>query len=103
VLRHIIKLFYKSREIFVQENRFITRFSVENFVGRSPYEVRDLDGNVVVAASKRLTKRKAQKLLDEGLEWVEYPAEVLIERHLSTPIFDPESGEILYDGVNQIG
>ena len=98
----IIKLFYKSREIFVQENRFITRFSVENFVGRSPYEVRDLDGNVVVAASKRLTKRKAQKLLDEGLEWVEYPAEVLIERHLSTPIFDPESGEILYDVVTQL-
>jgi DNA-directed RNA polymerase beta subunit len=98
----IIKLFYKSREIFIRDNRFITRFSVENFVGRSPYEVRDLDGNVVVAASKRLTKRKAQKLLDEGLEWVEYPVEVLIERHLATPIFDPESGEMLYDVVTPL-
>jgi len=27
---------------------------------------------------------------------------VLIERHLSTPIFDPESGEILYDVVTQL-
>ena len=98
----IIKLFYNSKEIFIRDNRFITKFSVENFVGRSPYEVRDLDGNVIVAASKRLTKRKAQKLLDSGLEWVEYPVEVLVERHLATPIFDPESGEMLYDVVTPL-
>ncbi len=98
----IMKLFYKSKEIFVKENRFITRFSVEDFAGRVPYEVRDLDGNIIVAASKRLTKKKAQKLVDRGLEWVEYPIDVLMERHLSTPIFDQESGEILFDVVTPL-
>jgi len=98
----IMKLFYKSKEIFVQDNRFITKFSVEDFTGRSPYEVRDLDGNIVVAASKRLTKKKAQKLYDAGLRWVEYPLEILIERHLSAPIIDQESGEILYDVVTPL-
>ncbi len=98
----IMKLFYKSKEIFVKDNRFVTKFSVEDFAGRVPYEVRDLDGNVIVAAAKRLTKKKAQKLVDSGLEWVEYPLEVLMERYLSTPIFDQESGEILFDVVTPL-
>jgi len=41
-------------------------------------------------------------LLNSGLKWVEYPAETLVERHLSQPIFDPESGEILYDVVTPL-
>jgi DNA-directed RNA polymerase beta subunit len=98
----IMKLFYKNKEIFVKDNRFVTQFSVKDFAGRSPYEVRDLEGNIIVAATKRLTKKKAQKLIDEGLEWVEYPLEILIERHLSAPIFDQESGEILYDVVTPL-
>ena len=98
----IMKLFYESKEIFVKDNRFVTRFSVEEFVGRAPYEVRDLDGNIVVAAAKRLTKKRAQQLIDDGLEWVEYPLEVLVERHLSAPIIDQESGEVLYDVVTAL-
>ncbi len=98
----IMKLFYKSKEIFVRDNRFVTKFSVEDFVGRVPYEVRDLDGKIIVAAAKRLTKKKAQKLVDSGLEWVEYPIDVLMERHLSAPIFDQESGEILFDVVTPL-
>ncbi len=95
----IMKLFYVSKEIFVKDNRFVTKFSVNDFVGRAPYEVRDLDGNIVLAASKRLTKKRAQKLIDEGLEWVEYPIEVLAERHLARPVIDQESGEVLFDVV----
>ncbi|HHH51723.1 MAG TPA: DNA-directed RNA polymerase subunit beta, partial [Campylobacterales bacterium] len=98
----IMKLFYDSKEVFVKDNRFVTKFSVEDFAGRAPYEVRDLDGNIVVAAAKRLTKKKAQKLIDDGLEWVEYPLEILIERHLAAPIIDQESGEILYDVVTPL-
>lgn len=98
----IMKLFYESREIFVRDNRFVTKFSVEDFAGRAPYEVRDLEGNIIVAAAKRLTKKKAQQLIDEGLEWVEYPLEVLIERHLAKPIVDQESGEVIYDVVTSL-
>ncbi len=98
----IMKMFYESKEIFVKENRFITKFSVEDFSGRAAYEIRDLNGEIVVAASKRLTKKKAQKLLDDGLEWVEYPLDVLIERHLSRAVIDQESGEILFDVVTPL-
>jgi len=52
-------------------------------LGRSLMRVRGLDGYCVVAVQET-HKRKGTKALDDGLEWVEYPAEVLIERHLST-------------------
>ena len=98
----IMKLFYTGKEIFVKENRFVTKFSVNEFSGRAPYEIRDLDGNIVIAASKRLTKKKAQQLLDDGLEWVEYPLDILVERHLAAPVIDQESGEVLFDVVTQM-
>ena len=95
----IIKLFYTTKEITIKDNRFIVKFDVEDFFGRAEYDVKDIDGKIVVNAGKRLTKKKAQKLIDEGLEWIEYPLEVLMERHLATPVIDKESGEVLYDVV----
>ena len=38
-------------------------------------------------------------MVDEGLEWIEYPLELLMERHLATAVIDQESGEVLYDTV----
>ncbi|HIP29012.1 MAG TPA: DNA-directed RNA polymerase subunit beta, partial [Sulfurovum sp.] len=98
----IIKLFYSTKEITLKDNRFLVKFDVNDFIGRADYDVRDIDGKVVVNAGKRLTKKKAQKLIDEGLEWVEYPLEVLMERHLATPVIDQESGEVLYDVVTPL-
>ncbi len=93
----IIKLFYTTKKIVFKDNRFLVKFDADDFIGRVEHDVRDIDGNTVVNAGKRLTKKKAKKLLDEGLEWVEYPLEVLMERYLAAPVIDQESGEVLYD------
>jgi DNA-directed RNA polymerase beta subunit len=98
----IIKLFYGTKEITVKDNRFLVKFNADDFSGRADYDVKDMDGNTVINAGKRLTKKKAQKLMDEGLEWVEYPLEVLLERHLSSAVIDQESGEVLYDVVTPL-
>jgi len=95
----IVKLFYATKEITIKNNRFLTRFNPNDFTGRSEHDVKDINGKTVVNAGKRLTKKKAQKLIDDGLEWIEYPLEVLMERHLATPVIDQESGEVLYDVV----
>jgi DNA-directed RNA polymerase beta subunit len=95
----IVKLFYNTKEITIKDNRFLTKFDPSDFAGRADYDVKDIDGNTVVNAGKRLTKKKAQKLIDDGLEWIEYPVDVLMERHLATPVIDQESGEVLYDVV----
>jgi len=98
----ILKLFYPTKEISIKDNRFLTRYNPEDFAGRTEYDVRDIDGNIIVAAGKRLTKKKAQKLVDDGLEWIEYPIDLLMERYLAKPVIDQESGEVLYDVVSSL-
>ncbi len=98
----ILKLFYATKEIVIRDNRFLVRYNPEDFGARADYDVKDIDDNLVVAMGKRLTKKKAQKLLEDGLEWIEYPLDVLMERHLAKPIIDQESGEVLYDVVTQL-
>jgi DNA-directed RNA polymerase subunit beta len=95
----IVKLFYSTKEVVIKDQRFLTKFDPKDFTGRADYDVKDMDGAVIVHAGKRLTKKRAQKLIDEGLEWIEYPLDILMDRHLATPVIDQESGEVLYDVV----
>ncbi len=51
---------------------------------------------------KDLLRKKHKNFIEDGLEWIEYPLEVLMERHLAKPIIDQESGEVLYDVVTPL-
>ena len=98
----IIKLFYPVLTIKIKNNKFLTEFVAEDFTGRVEYDLIDNKGNLVIAAGKRLTERKAKALAEGGLKLVEYPVELLMERHTATSIFDPESGEILFDALTEL-
>ena len=98
----IIKLFYPIVNIKIQDNKFLTKFNPEDFTGRIEYDIKDEKGNVVIAAGKRLTARKSKALVEGGLDLVEYPLELLMERHNASTIFDPESGEVLYDALSPL-
>jgi DNA-directed RNA polymerase beta subunit len=98
----IIKLFYPTKEIYIKDNRFVTKFDPKEFKGRWDFDVKDIDGNIIVSAGKRLTRRKLDELIENRLEWIEYPIEILMDRYLASPIIDSESGEILYDSVSQL-
>ena len=98
----ILRLFYPVKSVKVDNNRFIVPFNEKDFEGRAEFDVKDLDGNVVVASGKRLTKKKIKKLVEGGVEWVEYPIDFLLERYLASPVVDSESGEVLYDTANPL-
>ena len=98
----IIKLFYPIVNVKIQDNKFLTKFNPEDFTGRIEFDVKDEKGNVIIAAGKRLTSRKAKALVEGGLNLVEYPLELLMERHNASTIFDPESGEVLYDALSPL-
>jgi DNA-directed RNA polymerase beta subunit len=98
----IIKLFYPTKEIFIKDNKFLVKFDPKDYAGRADFDIKDIDGNLIVAAGKRLTRKKAQKLAEEGLEWIEYPVEILMERYLAKPIVDMNSGEVLFDAVTAL-
>ena len=98
----IIKLFYPILNVKIKNNKFLTKFNPDDFTGRIEFDVKDEKGNLIVAAGKRLTDRKAKALVEGGLDLVEYPIELLMERYTANTIFDPESGEVLFDALTNL-
>ncbi|AQW81752.1 DNA-directed RNA polymerase subunit beta [Campylobacter pinnipediorum] len=98
----IIKLFYPIQTLNIKNNKFLTPFNPDDYVGRVEYDIKDENGNVVHQAGKRLTKKKIDKLIEDGLKTVEYPIEGLIGRYLASPLVNAESGEVLYDTLSQL-
>jgi len=98
----IIKLFYSVVNVKIKNNKFLTEFVAENYTGKVEYDLIDDKGNLIIAAGKRLTTRKANALAEGGLKFVEYPVELLMERHTASAIYDPESGEVLFDALTQL-
>jgi DNA-directed RNA polymerase subunit beta len=98
----IIKLFYPVLNIKIKNNKFLTEFNPDDFTGRIEFDLKDEKGNLIVAAGKRLTARKAKALVEGGLKLVEYPVELLMDRYTANGIFDPESGEVLFDALTNL-
>ncbi|MEO1923095.1 MAG: DNA-directed RNA polymerase subunit beta [Nautiliaceae bacterium] len=91
----ILKMFYPLVDIYVKNNMFLMPTS-QLEVGKFDYDLKDENGNVILPAGKRLTKRKLKEI-QEKYEFVEYPIDLLLDRHLAEPIYDPLTGEILFD------
>jgi DNA-directed RNA polymerase subunit beta len=98
----ILKLFYPIQTIKISDNKFSMEFNPKDYASRISYDLMDMDGKILVASGKRLSAKKAQKLIDDGLTEVEYPLEVLLERYLAEPIIDPYTGEVLFDTMTHI-
>ena len=98
----ILKLFYPIQTVSIEDNRFTMAFNPKDYASRISYDLVGLDGKVLVNAGKRLSAKKAQKLLDDGVEYVEYPLEILLDRYLAEAIVDPETGEVLFDTMTHI-
>ncbi|MGH1600354.1 DNA-directed RNA polymerase subunit beta [Campylobacter majalis] len=98
----IIKLFYPIQTLYIQKNKFLTKFNPDDYIGRVEYDIKDKDGKVLHEAGKRLTKKKADKLIEDGIGMVEYPIESLLNRYLASPLVDNESGEVIYDTLTQL-
>ena len=98
----IVKLFYPMQTLKIQNNKFLVEFNPDDFTGRVDYDIKDEDGNILHQAGKRLTKKKADKLIEDGVKFIEYPLETLVNRYLASPIIDKDSGEVLYDTLTQL-
>ena len=99
----IIKLFYPIKTIYIKKGKFLTDFNPDEYsIGRVDYDIKNEKGEILHLAGKRLTKKKADKLAEDGLKFIEYPAEILAERYLSDPIINNESGEVLFDTLTAL-
>jgi len=98
----ILKLFYPTQTIKIKNNKFLVEFNEDDFSGKIEFDLRDEKGNLLIAAGKRLSAKKAAKMKEEGIKWIEYPVETLMSRFLSSPIIDNESGEVLFETLTQL-
>ncbi len=98
----ILKLFYPIQKITILDNKFSMDFNPNNYSSRLTYDLVNTKGEILLASGKRLSAKKAQKFIDDGLKVVEYPLEVLLDRYLAQAIVDPETGEILFDAMTHI-
>jgi DNA-directed RNA polymerase subunit beta len=98
----ILKLFYPIQTIKIVDNNFAIDFNPKDYAGRLSYDLVDVDGKIILPFGKRLSNKKAQKLIEEGLKEVQYPIDILLERYLAEPIIDPYTGEILFDTMTHI-
>jgi DNA-directed RNA polymerase subunit beta len=98
----ILKLFYPIQTIKIDDNQFVMDFNPKDYAARLTYDLVDAAGKTLLTAGKRLSSKKAQKLIDDGLTEVQYPLEVLLDRYLAEPIIDPETGEVLFDTMTHI-
>ena len=98
----VLKLFYPIQTIRINENKFSLDFNPKDYANRLAYDLVDMNDKVLVAAQKRLSAKKAQKLIDDGITEVQYPLETLLDRYLAEPIIDPETGEVLFDTMTHI-
>ncbi|PAF46796.1 DNA-directed RNA polymerase subunit beta/beta' [Helicobacter sp. 12S02634-8] len=98
----IIKIFYPLLKVRFEKGKYLIPFNAKDFDGRVEFDIRNSDGDIVIPAGKRLTAKKAKDLQEKGLEWIEYPIDILLNRHLAEPIIDKKTGEILFDTLTQI-
>ena len=98
----ILKLFYPIQTITIHDNKFSMDFNPKDFTTRLTYDLVDMNDKVLVATGKRLSIKKIQKLIDDGLTEVQYPLEILLERYIAEEIIDPETGEVLFDAMTHI-
>ena len=98
----IVKLFYAMQTLKIQNNKFLVEFNPDDFTGRVDYDIKDENGNILHQAGKRLTRKKADKLIEDGVKFIEYPLETLVNRYLASPVIDKDSGEVLYDTLTQL-
>ncbi|HHT00822.1 MAG TPA: DNA-directed RNA polymerase subunit beta, partial [Thiomicrospira sp.] len=98
----ILKMFYPLQTIVIKDNNYVMAFNPSDFTARLEYDLIAEDGTVLLAAGKRLASKKAQKFIDDGVKFVQYPLEILLERYLAKPIIDEETGEVLYDAMTPL-
>ena len=98
----ILKLFYPLQTVKIKENSFHIEFNPNDYKGRLEFDLLDTDGNVLVAAGKRLSNKKIKAIKESGITSILYPLDILLDRYIAEPIVDPQTGEVLYDAMTPI-
>ncbi|WP_104750934.1 DNA-directed RNA polymerase subunit beta/beta' [Helicobacter salomonis] len=94
----IIRIFYPLLKVRYEQGKYFIPFESINLSERIEFDIKDAQGNLLVAANKKVSSKKTKELKESGIEWVEYPNDILRNRYLAEPIVDAQ-GEMLLDSL----
>ncbi len=94
--QEILDRFYERRTFRFHKGKLQLKFVPDQFLGsRAPTTIK-VDGKVVVAENKKITRHAINKLVEAKVGWIDVPA-TLIGRQISAEPIVVEGGEILVD------
>lgn len=96
----IIKMFYPLVKVRYENDKYLIPFASLDANQRMEFDLKDPQGKVILLAGKKLTSRKIKELKENHLEWVEYPMDILLNRHLAEPVMVGK--EVLLDMLTQL-
>ncbi len=92
----IIDLFYDKDVYAIKRGRIYKQVISERLKGEtSRFDIKDKDGNLIVAKDKKITTKHIRDLEKAGLTEIEVPVEELEGRILGADLLDRDTGEIL--------
>ena len=99
----ILETFHDFEDFRIENGRFFYRIVPERLKGEiARFEIRDAEGNVIIAKDKRINAKNVRDLKRAGIEEVEVDDEFLLGRIIARELVDPETGEIIAHANDEI-
>ena len=100
----ILRIFYNFQKIEIDREKqiFLTDFDVEKFKDKKfEFDLIDEHGNLLLEAGKKLSARRAEKFAKDGVAKIQYPIEVLTNRHIAYSLTNSD-GEVAYETLTKV-
>ena len=99
----ILEMFFDTSSYRVEDGRFILHLVPEWLLGEIlSFDIMDNDGEVIVAAGRRVSARHVRKLGQLGIEQLDVPADYLIGKVLATVLVNESTGEVIAEANSEI-
>ncbi|MFL2829988.1 MAG: DNA-directed RNA polymerase subunit beta [Candidatus Puniceispirillales bacterium] len=100
----ILNFFYKSQIYQFNSDQWVTNFSESNFKGqRLNFDLIDYSKNEVVAkAGEKITQRKLNSFVENGLESIEVKEEEIIGKFIAEDIINENTGEVYAEAGDEV-
>jgi DNA-directed RNA polymerase subunit beta len=100
----ILQTFYSSLEYTLADGGWATEFVADKWVGVKPANdlINAANGEKVAPAGRKISKRAAQKMAEDGLKNLLIPEDQLIGKYAAYDLVNPATGEIFVEAGDEL-
>lgn len=99
----LLEIFFDKDQFTLTSDTIELALKPERLRGTTTsFDIKDPQGEIIVAANKRVTAKHVKQLQKSGMDKLEVPKEFLMGKTLAEPVVSPESGEIIANANTEI-